>query len=133
MEDDGRMAREALKANGLTPGESSEEKLAALQKEIARLRRGLNRLKWFIAAVFGLAIVSGPVFAYLAGRAALRSGFGEPVRGGSAIQPVLYILGLLAVGLYMARWYVISRMEQRASLERISIQLEKLTEKSQEQ
>ncbi len=93
-------------------------------RSIGRLRNPVSFRAWLFRMARNKAIRSLGHAGYLTGLETAKCD------SEGAVDP---LEGIGALILYGVRWVVIFRMEQRASLERISIQLEKRSEKSQEQ
>ena len=130
MEDEKRLAREAMKANGLTQGEASAEELEMLEKQIARKRRGVRTFKWCTYGALGLFILLLPVTLFVMSRIDLQEGVLDETFAG--IQVFLFNIGVIAAIFYLVSSYGISRMEMKAHLDRITLQLEKLTRQSEQ-
>jgi hypothetical protein len=130
MADEKHLAREALKANGLTQGEASEKELEILERQIAHRRKWRQRLKWCTYGALGLFILLLPFTMFVISRIDPNNGVLDEILGVS--QAFLFNIGLVSAGFYWVRSYGISRMEVKANLARITLQLEKLTRQSEQ-
>ena len=130
MENEKRLAEEAMAANGLAAGQVSEEELSTLEKKLARMRRQARFMGRLALAVLGFSVLVIPAAFILRWL-----GVDQETLEFVAVVPwtISFQVGIVLAVFYLLRSHGASRLETQARLSRISLQLEKLARDSEDE